>query len=121
MKVQAVLGDSSRKELKITKVINEYNHHMGSVDIADQLHSYYSTQQTTHQIWMPIIFWILDTVIINSYLIAWKTESLLTHREFQQTLVWELITVVHQKNRSHHHDMDEEEGARKREKVTKHF
>lgn len=71
---------------------------------------------------MPIFFWILDTTIINCYLIAREKESLLTHREFRQTLIWELIRAVHHKNKSLRRDMDqEEERSRKREKVTKHF
>lgn len=125
VKVWSVFGDSPRKELKILKVVNDYNHHMGDVDIADQLHSYYSTQQIAQRNWMPLFFWILDTVIVNCYLIAWEKGSLLTHREFQQILVWELIRAVHQRNKSMCSDIDQEdEGARKRtqrEKVTKHF
>lgn len=124
-KVRSVFGDSPRKELKILKVVDDYNHHMGGVDIADQLHSYYSTQQIARRNWMPLFFWILDTVIVNCYLIAREKGSLLTHREFRQTLVWELIRAVHQRNKSMRSDVDQEdEGARKRtqrEKVTKHF
>lgn len=91
-KVRAVFGTSPRKELKILKAIDDYNFNMGGVDIADQLRSYYSTQQTTFRNWMPLFFWLLDTVIINSYLIARKAGSPLTHREFRKTLVWGLST-----------------------------
>src|SRR3954451_18246919 len=43
---------------------------MGGVDIADQHRQYYSTQITTGRTWMPLFFWLLDTAIINSYLIC---------------------------------------------------
>ncbi len=43
-KVRSVFRNATRKTLPIPKIINYYNHHIGSVDIADQLHSYYSTQ-----------------------------------------------------------------------------
>ncbi len=42
-KVRSVFGSAARKSLPILKIIDDYNHHMGGVNIADQLHSYYST------------------------------------------------------------------------------
>ena len=97
-KVRSVFGTNSTKELKILKVIDDYNLHVGGVDIADQLRSYYSTQQTSHRNWWPLFFWILDTVIINCYLLARKKGSPLTHREFRSSLVWGLIDSVFTKN-----------------------
>jgi len=43
--VRRIFGDESRKLLAIPAFINDYNFHMGGVDIADQLRSYYSAQQ----------------------------------------------------------------------------
>jgi hypothetical protein len=40
---------------------------MGGVGIADQLHSYYPTQQRASRNWFPYFFWLLDTSIINAY------------------------------------------------------
>jgi hypothetical protein len=34
-KVTSVFGSASRKILPIPKIIDDYNHHMGSVDIAN--------------------------------------------------------------------------------------
>ncbi len=42
-KVRSVFGSAARKSLPILKIIDDYNHHMGGVDITDQLYSYYST------------------------------------------------------------------------------
>jgi len=36
----------SKKSLPIPVVIDDYNHFMGGVDIADQLRGYYGTQLT---------------------------------------------------------------------------
>jgi hypothetical protein len=69
-KVRQIFGNNARKKLKIPRVINDYNHHMGGVDIADQLRSYNSTQLTTNRNWMPLFFWILDIVLVNSYKLA---------------------------------------------------
>ena len=74
-KVTSVFGSASRKILPIPKIIDDYNHHMGSVNIADQLRSYYSTQLTVNRTWPPLFFWLLDTSIINSYLISKKLEE----------------------------------------------
>ncbi|RPA91850.1 hypothetical protein L873DRAFT_1780403 [Choiromyces venosus 120613-1] len=56
---------------------------MGSVDIADQLRSYYSTQQCCRRNWLPLFYWLLDTSLVNAYRIQrtinspayWKQQS----------------------------------------------
>lgn len=74
---------------------------------------------------MPIFFWLLNTTIINTYLIAQKNGSLFTHKEFCHTLIWNLIHAVHNKSRNWHHTIEEEEEDvswdKKCQKVTKNF
>ena len=65
--IRQIFGDDSRKLLPIPVFIDDYNQHMGGVDIADQLRSYYSTQLKACRNWLPLFFWLLDTTIINSY------------------------------------------------------
>ena len=65
--VRRTFGDEPRKLLPIPAFINDYNFHMGGVDIADQLRSYYSTQQKASRNWYPLFYWLLDTSIINAY------------------------------------------------------
>ena len=55
-KIQVVFGPEFKKKLKILKVIDDYNHYMNGVDIADQLRSYYSTQKVAQRNWMPFFF-----------------------------------------------------------------
>ncbi|GBB97601.1 hypothetical protein RclHR1_03010004 [Rhizophagus clarus] len=43
-KVRAIFGTLSKKTLPIPVIIDDYNHFMGGVDIADQLRGYYGTQ-----------------------------------------------------------------------------
>ena len=43
---------------------------MGGVNIADQRRSYHSTQLTVCRNWLAIFFWLLDTTIINSYILV---------------------------------------------------
>jgi hypothetical protein len=54
--VRKVFGDHARKELPIPIFIDDYNHYMGGVDIADQLRSYYSTQRTSFAVGSPFSF-----------------------------------------------------------------
>ena len=94
-RVQATWGDSPRKTVSIPKTIDDYNHNMGGVDIADQRRSYYSTQITTRRTWMPMFFWLLDTTIINSYLIAGSTD----HITFRLDLAWNLVELAGEKEK----------------------
>ena len=71
---------------------------MGGVDIADQRRSYYGTQLTVCRNWLAIFFWLLDTTIINSYVLV---EELIPnppsselhwnrHAYFRTRLAWNL-------------------------------
>lgn len=90
-KVRAIFGNSSKKSLPIPIVIDDYNHFMGGVDIADQLRGYYGTQLPVRRTWMPLFFWLLDTAIINSYLVLKKSNKDINHKDFRMQLVWGLI------------------------------
>ncbi|CAG8721120.1 19560_t:CDS:2, partial [Cetraspora pellucida] len=45
IKVRTVFGSKLKKRLKIPKVVDNYNHNMNSIDVTDQLRSYYNIQQ----------------------------------------------------------------------------
>jgi hypothetical protein len=53
--------------LPIPGAINDYNYHMGGVDIADQLRTGFSTQQRGVKPWRPLFYWLLDSTIINAF------------------------------------------------------
>ncbi|RPB06111.1 hypothetical protein L873DRAFT_1660467, partial [Choiromyces venosus 120613-1] len=72
----------------------DYNRYMGSVDIADQLHSYFFTQCVVHQNWQPFFYWLLDTVIINTYRLAQTNGSQITHQGFCSSLTSSLVTAI---------------------------
>ena len=65
--VRNIFKEASRKMLPIPEFIDDYNYNMGAVDIADQLRSYYSTQQTSRRNWLPLFYWLLDTSLVNAY------------------------------------------------------
>jgi hypothetical protein len=92
--VRAVQREDSGEE--ITENIPEewalYRQHMGGVDIANQLVANYSTKRKSFAPWFPIFFWALDVCIINSYyLYKHSTAPHLTHLQFREKLVNELL------------------------------
>jgi len=80
--VHNIFQDQSRKVLPIPEFIDDYNYHMGSVDIADQLRSYYTTQQRCRRNWFPLFYWLLDTSLVNAYRIQ-KTINSTGYRKLQ--------------------------------------
>ena len=72
---------------------------MGSVDIANQLREYYSIQLPVRKIWMPLFFWLLDTTIINSYLILKQSDKNIKQKDFRVKLVQDLIKAELEENK----------------------
>jgi hypothetical protein len=58
-----------RRYLPISGMVDEYNHFMNGVDIADQLRAKFSTQQHTARSWMPLFYQLLDTAIVSAYIL----------------------------------------------------
>ena len=100
-KVREVFGTTSKKSLPIPIIIDNYDHFMGGMDIADQLHGYYATQLAVRRTWMSLFFWLLDTAIINSYLILKKSDVNISHKDFRIQLVWDLIKAGLEENKPH--------------------
>jgi len=73
---------------------------MGSVDIADQLRSYFFTQCVAHWNWQPFFYWLLDTAIINSYRLARINGSPTTHCGFRSSPTTSLLTAGHKSSSS---------------------
>jgi hypothetical protein len=66
-----VFGDSPVKDLPIPAPIDAYNHHMGGVDIANQLRASFTTLRPQNlRYWKPLFYWLLDIALTNSYLLA---------------------------------------------------
>src|SRR5689334_13276849 len=94
--VNEVFGDQPQKVIDIPVVIDVYNYNMNGIDTADQLKKCYSTHITVLWSWFSLFFffWLLDTIIINSYL-AYKRKDLINnkipHKEFRLDTVWSLL------------------------------
>ncbi|CAG8829212.1 21645_t:CDS:1 [Cetraspora pellucida] len=99
---------------------------MNGADVADQLRSYYNTQQTTRRNWMPLFFWLLNMAIINAYRIIITSELTKEHKEFHLKLVWDLVNFANdtgkiQLRNSTNSNKTESKKEIKQLKTTKHF
>jgi hypothetical protein len=81
-------------------MVDDYNHFMNSVDIADQLRAKFTTRQQTYRTWLLMFYFCLDTAIVNAYIIyithwnpslATKKKVQSTHRAFREKLVDSLL------------------------------
>jgi hypothetical protein len=95
-------GGGPLAKMWIPRAVDDYNHNMGGVDTADQLRQYYTVQMRTRRSWIPLFLWLLDTSIINAY-IMWTihhgAKRTTSHREFRLKLVGELVELSYKLER----------------------
>lgn len=60
-------GSRSRMLLPVPRVVNDYNAHMGGVNIVDQYRSTYKTQQKAYRIWFPLFIGWSTTQRFNAF------------------------------------------------------
>jgi hypothetical protein len=65
-----VFGALPRKELDILTWVDDYNHNMNSVDLANQFRQVYYTQRISYRILFLLMHWALDQAAINAYKLA---------------------------------------------------
>jgi len=64
-------GDEIRKKLPIPTFIDDYNYHMGGVDLANQYRAAYETHKNVFRSWFCIFTALLDIVIVNCYRLSY--------------------------------------------------
>ena len=90
--VAHVWGNEHRRKVKIPLIINDYNHWMNGVDIADQLIANYRAKLRCRRTWMPLMFHSLDILRINMYIAHHRIQKKKTsthelHKSFAMGLV----------------------------------
>ena len=65
-------------------MIQEYNKYMGGVDKADQLVTYYGFPHTSKKWWKRVFFHLLDTTIVNAYIMYNQGHQHLTLKKIAQ-------------------------------------
>ena len=64
---------------------------MNGVDVADQLRSAYNTHLKGVRNWLPLFYWLIDTIKVNSFILWRMHNPNALHKKFQLTLSRELI------------------------------
>ena len=74
-------------------VVDDYNHHMKGVDLADQHAVYYSFIRKTVKWWRKVMFWIVETATVNSYIIYKETvPNPKSHVAFRRSVIESLAS-----------------------------
>jgi hypothetical protein len=92
--VRKVFEDQYAKELSIPCFIDDYNHNMGGVDLANQYREAYETHRATLRNWWPLFYWLIDVACINAYrlyLLHIVDKRPLTHLQFRTELYCKLL------------------------------
>jgi len=61
-----VFHDQNSKVLPIPKIVNDYNHHINSVDLADQHSAAYTTHVRACRNWLCLFYFLLDISLFNA-------------------------------------------------------
>jgi len=67
--VRKAFGEQERMSCDIPTAIDDYNHHMNGVDLADQRCAAYTTHQRARRNWLAFLYFFLDMSIINAHIL----------------------------------------------------
>lgn len=67
--VKRMTKEGVRVTVNCPKSIDDYNQHMGGVDLFDQLHSCYNVAWKSRRWWLKLFYYFVDATIVNSYIL----------------------------------------------------
>ncbi|EDN05081.1 predicted protein [Histoplasma mississippiense (nom. inval.)] len=67
--IRRIFGDNWQKAVEIPTIIDDYNHNMNGIDLANQYRASYETHMPTNRTWLTILYWIIDHAIVNAYIL----------------------------------------------------
>ncbi len=75
------------------KLIVDYIHYMGGVDLTDQLQQYYSIFRKTNKYWRKLFFYLLNMLLTNAFVLnkQFGADSKLTQYDFRMAIVQALL------------------------------
>jgi hypothetical protein len=72
-------------------IVQDYYRHMGQVDKSDRMTNSYSIRRCTWKWMKKLFFHLLDTSILNSFILLTSCGSKLSHQNFRLSFVRDLI------------------------------
>ena len=95
--INKVWGKNGSAEVYIPRLIDDYNHWMGGVDLVDQRIAYYHPDLRCRRNWIPIFLQILSIIRNNSFCVHKSKlgKRALTHKEFTLELIACLMDKAH--------------------------
>ena len=112
---RAAFGGSTKKLLTIPDLIDDYNHNMNGVDLADQLRASYNTHRQGVRTWLPLFYWLIDTLKVNAFLLWRMHYPKALHKTFQLTLHQQLVAEGLKAHEEHKQQQQIEARRQKRE------
>jgi hypothetical protein len=79
-------------------IIEEYNTHMGYVDLSDRMANSYNICRRTWKWTKKLFFHLMDLTILNAYILNKSCGSTTTHLKFREQLVRDLIVLSREGN-----------------------
>ena len=91
--VDEVWGTKGKVDVMIPRLIDDYNHWMGGVDLCDQHISYHHPDVRCQQSWVPMFIQILSVIRSNSYIIhkTYFEKKALAHKDFTMEIIHTLM------------------------------
>ncbi|EDN09363.1 predicted protein [Histoplasma mississippiense (nom. inval.)] len=97
--IRRIFGDNWQKAVEIPTIIDDYNHNMNGIDLANQYRASYETHMPTNRTWLTILYWIIDHAIVNAYILhrlattgtTGTTDTTISHVEFRRQLYIQLL------------------------------
>ena len=91
--VKHVWGDEGKMNINIPKLIDDYNHWMGGVDLVDQRIAYYHCNLRCQRNWIPMFLQIMSIIRANSFIVHLqiKKENALSHKQFTCAIIKDLM------------------------------
>ena len=87
--VDKVWGDKGKMDIEIPRLIDDYNHWMGGVDLSDQHISYYHPNLRCRRNWIPMFIQMMSIIRSNAYIVHknYFKRDALSHKIFTLEMI----------------------------------
>ena len=96
--VDIVWGKNACQEIFIPTLIDDYNHWMGGVDVADQRIAYYHILLQCLRTWLPMFLQIMSMIRSNSYIVyrSFHRNKSMSHKKFSLKIIEYLMAQAYE-------------------------